>query len=160
MGVPAPWTEQDKSGVYRELEHPADLWLEIRGDDPAGLCENGLYALYASMVGAEGVRPSEERTLVAEGADLGEALRGLLAEALYRFDTEGFVGAAAAVQVEWETSSETEPSRVAACARVWGEILDPGRHEPLAEIKAVTYHLLAAAPDPGGGWRATVLFDL
>ncbi|MCZ7664990.1 MAG: archease [Thermoleophilia bacterium] len=158
MGAPALWATRAMNEVYRELEHPADLWLEIRGDDPESLSEHALYALYASMVHLERVRPLEERTLQAQAGHLAGALRRLLAEALYLFDAEGYVAGAATVGLS--AGEPGGPGAVALEARVWGEVFDPCRHERLSEIKAVTYHQLSAGPATEGGWRATVLLDV
>ena len=50
-----------------------------------------LFALYDQIAEIEGFEPRRAQTLEAGGAGLDEALRSLLSEALYRFDTEGFV---------------------------------------------------------------------
>jgi SHS2 domain-containing protein len=42
---------------------------------------------------------------------------------------------------------------------VRGEPIDPARHQPEREIKAVTYHA-ADVRKEGGGWRAQVIFDI
>ncbi len=94
-----PWATRDMSGAYVELDHPADIFLEIRGPDLPRLFENALFAFYDHVVelgerqSAPGAAP---RSLGALG---GGGLARLLAEALYHFETEGFVGAAAAVEV-------------------------------------------------------------
>lgn len=46
-----------------------------------------------------------------------------------------------------------------AHARVACEPLDPGRHEILTEVKAVTYHQLEFRPD-GQAWVGRVVLDL
>lgn len=137
--------------VYQEREHAADIFVEIRAPDLAGLYEHGLYALYRNLVELEGIRLREEMSLTAEGQDSAGTLRGLVAEALYRFYTEGFVAGVAKV---------TEAQPIRARAVLVGERLDPERHGLLSEIKAVTYHRLCAEELPRGGWQATVIFDV
>lgn len=141
-------------GTYRELDHPADLLLEVRGGSFAEVVENALYALYDCVVDVEAVRPEERIELEAGGADAAQALRALLAEALFLLDTEEFVGAAARVE------ARVGPGTTAVLASVWGERLDRDRHGTKAEVKAVTYHGLAVEQDAGGGWLATVLLDV
>lgn len=142
------------AGSYRELHHPADLLLEVHGGELGQLAEHALYALYDSVVHVDTVEPKERVDLVGSGAGAAQALRALLAEALFLIDVEGFLGAAATV----ETS--TEGDMVELRAAVWGERLDRDRHELKAEVKAVTYHRLAVQEDAPGAWRATFLLDV
>lgn len=151
------WGPARRALAYRELEHPADLLLEIRGEDVEELFENALFALYDELAKLTGFEPREQVSLTAVGPDLAHTLRGLLAEALYRFDTEGFVARTGRVQV-------TANQQVDVVAVLWGERAEPSRHVLTTEIKAVTYHLLTVEKRPEGdagpAWRATVLFDI
>lgn len=185
-----PWVARDMSGAYVELEHPADVFLEIRGPSLEELFENGLYAFYDHAADLRGVSSGQEMRLEISGASPAEALRGLLAEALYRFETDGFVGAAAEVEIHSATpqppgtspgvwsgaalgASSDAPrppgappgavqtsSAVRVAAKVFGERVERTRHTLLAEVKAVTYHRLEAWAEPGNGWKATVLLDV
>jgi SHS2 domain-containing protein len=139
------------SAFYSEREHAADIFVEIRGRDLAELYDHGLHALYLNLVELEGVQPVQEMDLEARGAEPAETLRALMGEALYQFETTGFLAAAGQVL-------EASPTTVRA--RLKGEPLDPSRHAPLSEIKAVTYHRLWAGQQPDGSWSATVIFDV
>ncbi len=166
---PSTWVAHNREGVYRELEHPADLLLEITGFDLAGLFENALFAFYDQVAEFEGFGASREVSITVRETSPADALRALLSEALYRFETESFVAVDAEVTVETDTSSgrvetqtgETGPGTrgVKAVARLWGEnAVD--RHTLATEIKAVTYHRLALERMADGTFRATVLFDV
>ena len=169
-----PWTSREMSGAYVELEHPADLFLEIRAADLPELFENGLYALYDHVVELSGITPHRELLLEVWAPSAAEALRSLLTEALYHFETEGFVGAAAAIEVapappDRRTSNgrgdavdagEPASPGMRVKARVFGEKADRAHHTFLAEVKAVTYHRLEVSGDDERGWRATVLLDV
>ena len=156
MEPPVAWTPEHAKDAYRVLEHPADLWLEVWGADLPALCEHGLLALYDNLVELGVARPTEVRILDIDQPTPADALRRLLAEALYLFDSEGFVGAAARVVT---VAPAGDPS-VKVEALVWGETMDPAQGVFLTEIKAVTYHHLTAGPEAGGAWRATVLLDV
>lgn len=149
------WDPGTRSEVYTELEHPADLWVEVWGDDLRTLFENALFALYDQMAELEGFGTERRETIHAEGSSAEEALRSLLSEALYRFSTEGFVAAKADLDV-----GTTPSGGVRVTARLDGETIDSRRHTLLSEVKAVTYHQLEVERSPEGGWRATVLFDV
>lgn len=140
-----------------ELEHPADLWLEIRADDLPRLFENALYALYAQIVDLRTVRPDKPVVLRASGDAVESALRQLLAEALFLFETEGFLAAGGQIDVV-KTPNGSPGLNVEA--RLQGEDVDRARHDLLTEIKAVTYHQLKAEQMPDDTWRATVLLDV
>jgi SHS2 domain-containing protein len=94
------WDPAGRASAYTELEHPADLFLEIRGGDPAELLEHALFAFYDQIADIEGFEARRELTLRVRAARLDEALRSLLSEALYLFDTEGFVAAGGEVTIE------------------------------------------------------------
>lgn len=138
------------ASACRELEHTADVFLEVRAPNLPTLLEHGLYALYATMVDPHGVEPRESRLLQAQGETPADLLRALLAEALFEFAVSGFLGAAADVEV----------SDHLARAEVWGERLDRRRHELELEVKAVTYHQLAAAQEPAGEWVGRFILDV
>jgi SHS2 domain-containing protein len=144
------------SAAYVQLEHAADVFLEIWGQDLTTLFRNALFALYDQLVRHEGIEEREKITVEAEAPTLSEALRSLLSEALFHFSAEGFVAARAEVTVEPRDGTTT----VRAAAQLSGEKLDRERHILLTEVKAVTYHRLTVEETDEGGWRATVLLDV
>lgn len=166
------WVSRDRIGAYQELEHPADLLLQITGPDLAALFENALFAFYDQVAELGGFRADREVVITVWGASPSDGLRELLNEALFRFETERFVAVGARVTIESLTFPEgTEPAEgesgaepgaggVTAVARLWGEDATRDRHTLGAEIKAVTYHRLALERTPDGTYRATVLFDV
>jgi SHS2 domain-containing protein len=155
--APRNWAARDRAKVYVELDHPADLFLEITGNDLPTLFENALLALYDQVAVLAGFEARRELTITVREAAPPDALRALLAEALFRFETEGFVAVGAEVDVD-ERGGAQKDLRVTA--RLWGENADKRRHTLSTEIKAVTYHRLEVSRTPGGDWRATVLFDV
>jgi SHS2 domain-containing protein len=145
------WSDRDMSGAFREREHAADIFVEIWGRDLAEVFEHGLYSLYAQLVELEGVALQEELMIHSQGEGAAETLRGLLGEALFHFEAEGFLAGAARVPLAEENRAN---------AVLWGERLHPERHGLLTEVKAVTYHRLCAEPTDSGLWRATIIFDV
>lgn len=135
---------------FRELEHTADLRIEVEGDSPAELFRRAGLALFRLMVEPEGVEPVEGRreSLVANGWE--ELLHDWLSALLRRFLIDGFVACRIDVQALSETGIDS-----------WlcGEKLDLGHHRFLTEIKAVTWHELSV-DRVGDRWRAQVIFDV
>ncbi len=141
------------SGSYAALDHPADLLLEIRGDDLPALFEHALYAFYSQVADVADVMPREELVLEVTETSVEGALRALLNEALFHLETEGFLAAGARVSI-------TQEQVWRVCARLQGETADRQRHQLLLEVKAITYHRLTATQSRDGHWQATVLLDV
>jgi SHS2 domain-containing protein len=153
------WDLRRRADAYMELEHPSDLFVEVRGHDLPGLFQNALFAFYDQVAQLEDLEARRELTLSVREPRLDEALRALLSEALYRFDTEGFVAVGGQVEVQTAPSAETGAGAGwHFLARLWGQT-SVRRGLLLREIKAVTYHQLQVLHDEDG-WRATVLLDV
>lgn len=45
-------------------------------------------------------------------------------------------------------------------AHLWGEPVDPSRHQPAVEIKGATYTTLRVFQDTDGGWTAQCVVDV
>jgi SHS2 domain-containing protein len=166
------------SGAFAELDHPADLFVQIDGAGLDKLFENALYTFYSRVADLgrldAAVAGHSRIDLELSSPTLEEALRALLAEALYLFDAEGFVAVTAQVSVlpaeaaeafrstgGAERSAAPRPGLgVLVAATLWGDKVIAESGALLTEVKAVTYHQLAVARRPDGGWRATVLFDV
>jgi SHS2 domain-containing protein len=135
---------------FREIEHTADLGIEVEADSPAELFRRTGLALFSLMVHIENVQPREElaETVTAEGWE--ELLHDWLSLLLVRFLQNGFI--AAEITIE-----EIDAAHIQA--RLTGETLDYDRHEFETEIKAVTYHQFRVTHEDGR-WKARVIFDV
>jgi SHS2 domain-containing protein len=148
------WDPEKRGEAYAERDHPADILLEVWGTDLPSLFENGLFALYDQLAELTTFQTVCAETIRVEATQPTDALRSLLSEALYRFETSRFVAAHAKVTVE-QTSSH-----LAVTADLHGERAVSDQHVLLSEVKAVTYHQLSVSQTPDGSWTATVLFDV
>ncbi|NLV71430.1 MAG: archease [Actinobacteria bacterium] len=155
MEEPRRWDPAGREEAYQDLDHPADVFLEVWGGDLPSLFENALFALYDHLAELETFDVEREEEIRLHAKDYSEALRALLAEALYRFETECFVAIRAEIAVD-----DAAVDQVGVTARLKGEVVDKTRHRLLTEVKAVTYHQLAVERAPEGGWKATLLFDV
>ena len=144
--APRRWADSRTGASYRLLDHAADVWLEVRGATLPRLVENALFALYDTILATEKIALEDTAEVRGAGADPAEALRALLAEALFLFDTDGFAAAGAEARAE----TQAEPPQTVFTARLWGEALRPGRQLLKREVKAVTYHLLQVTKEPDG----------
>jgi SHS2 domain-containing protein len=136
--------------LFREIEHTADLGIEVESDTPDELFRRAGLALFSLMVNLEKVEPREEREERAQAEGWEDLLHDWLSRLLHHFLQEGFI--AALITIE-----EIDTTHVRA--RLAGEKLDYDRHEFETEIKAVTYHQLSVSCQ-NGRWRARVIFDV
>lgn len=136
--------------LFREIEHTADLGIEVEADTSGELFRRAGLAIFSLMVSLEGVEAREEReeTVQAEGWE--DLLHDWLSRLLLSFLQEGFI--AATITIDDIDSTHVR-------ARLVGEKLDYKRHNFETEIKAVTYHQLSVTCE-NGRWRARVIFDV
>jgi SHS2 domain-containing protein len=136
--------------LAREIDHTADVGLELEAPTLPLLFEHAGLAMVALMIDLSAVEARERVPLVIEADDREALLRDWLQALLVRFQAGGFAPCELAV----ETMSE--------CAvRGWGagERVDPARHTLLTELKGVTYHQLAVR-ETATGWCARVILDV
>ncbi|MBI3063253.1 MAG: archease [Deltaproteobacteria bacterium] len=140
----------ERPGGYRQIEHTADLGMEIEAADLPGLFASGAEALYSLIADRSGIEEREEISVVATGDDWEELFHAWLRELLAQFNLKGFVGGRCEI-------TSVAPGR--AEGRINGESLDLKRHRFYTEIKGVTYHGFRVWQE-NGRWRARVIFDV
>jgi SHS2 domain-containing protein len=134
----------------REIEHTADLGIEVEGSDLATLFSSAGQALYGLLVDTSGVMLKEDIVVSATGEGWEELFHAWLRELLAQFNLKGFIGK----QCEIKSLSE---GRVEGLIR--GECLDLKRHRFYTEIKGVTYHGFRVWKE-NDHWLARVIFDV
>lgn len=152
--------DPDRETPFTELDHTADLRVEIRGRDEEDLFRNAVESIYL-LLGLPATPAREEDAPPAErleihGQDREEALVELLGELLYR---------ATAEKERFhlrELVVRAGGGREAGCTVVliggWRE-LENGEAAGQREIKAVTYHDIRIRKTRKG-WSAQVVMDL
>jgi SHS2 domain-containing protein len=136
--------------LFREIEHTADLGIEVEADTPGELFRRAGLALFSLMVNVEKVEPRTEREESVQAEGWEDLLHDWLSRLLSNFLQEGFI--AAMITIE-----EIDATHLRA--RLAGEKLNYDRHEFETEIKAVTYHQLSVTCE-NGRWQARVIFDV
>jgi SHS2 domain-containing protein len=137
-------------GTYREIEHTADLGVEITAADLAALFASAGEALYALIADPATIENREAIKVSATGANPEDLLHTWLCELLALFNVEGFVGKRC--EITYISDGQVQ-------GRVSGEKLDLKRHAFHTEIKGVTYHDFKVWQD-AGTWHARVIFDV
>ncbi|MHC1601203.1 MAG: archease [Candidatus Nezhaarchaeales archaeon] len=129
----------------RFLDHPSDVYIEVKArnlEEAFALCGK---ALYDVMTDVNAVKAQEKVEVVVEGFDLHSLLYNWLEELLYLFDAKGFLGSD--VKVE-EITKVNEGFKLKAI--ILGEKYDPQRHTSKTAVKAATYHLMEIKEENGG----------
>ena len=99
------------------------------------------------------VRRREYRHFRVQDAQLDMLLFLMLQELVFYKDAEQLLLLVQAVRIEKEEGVWT------AFVEAAGERIDPGRHELIVDIKAITLHRLRVEETPPG-WSATVTVDV
>jgi len=139
---------RDAGRLAREVEHTADLGLEIDAPTLAVLFERAGLSMLGLMIDLSAVDPRERIALALEADDLEALLRDWLQALLVRLQGGGFALSELAVEDVSERA-----------LRGWGagERVDPGRHRFYTEIKGVSYHQLAVRRTATGWWARVIL---
>jgi len=137
-------------GTYHQIEHTADLGVEIAAADLPQLFASAGEALYALIADPAKIETHENINISATGDTPEDLLHAWLCELLALFNIQGFVGK----HCEINQISDGQVQ-----GRVSGERLDLKRHDFHTEIKGVTYHDFKLWQD-AGAWHARVIFDV
>jgi len=136
---------------YREIEHTADVGLELEAPDLKAAFELAAASMFDLMCDLDGVGGDVCRTvrIRARDGDLENMMVRWLTELLYVFESEKLL--LSGFDVTKLTSDTLE-------AEVVGEQFDPGHHAFKTELKAATYHDLAVDQTDSGCF-VRVIFD-
>lgn len=122
---------------HRQVEHTADLALEIWAASEEDVLEEGLLALVGILTGGARIAPSQSRKVEIEALDPEDRLVRWLNEVLYLATVERFLACEAQIEL-------TERG---IRAELRGEAERSARLE--TEVKSVTYHGLSLSRQDG-----------
>ena len=136
-------------GMYEYFEHTADVGLRVRATTLDELFADAARGMFALMIDADEPTQAGQPVSFRLAADrLDDLLHDWLSELLFTFEARQLVLGRFDVHIT-DTTLEAQ-----ACS----EPLDPARHTPGTEIKAVTYHGLSVQRD-ADGYVAEVIVD-
>ena len=139
---------------YEILDHTADIMVRITATTREELCDEARLALYAVaghlLAAATDTEPSRTTTISVTGDDFAEVMHDWLSELLFWLEGRGRLciptGPFQVDDQRLQVPVTVVPLNRRAC-----------RFD--REVKAVTYHQLAAGPT-ADGWSATVILDI
>ncbi len=140
---------------YRFLEDvaTADIAFEAWGQDLEETFVAAADATLTVMVeNLAAIRPRERRGVALENDELDMLLFDLLQELIYYKDSERLI-----LRVSQVRLRTGKPNYLDAIAL--GDELDPDRHHPRVDVKAVTLHNFRLE-NTSEGWRASVILDI
>ncbi|MFH1689458.1 MAG: archease [Candidatus Eisenbacteria bacterium] len=137
--------------AYTEIEHTADVGLELEAPDLKAVLELAAASMFDLMCDLDSVGDDVSRTVRATSreGDLEGLMVRWLTELLFLFASEKLLLSSFRVR---------ELAGGVVEASVAGEQYNPERHALKSELKAVTYHALAVEQIEGA-WFVRVIFD-
>jgi len=141
-------------GTYEVAEHTADVRLIAVGRTLEDALATTAEALFHVIAGESEVVPGRRVPVRVEAPDLESLVVEWLNELVYICDVEGVLLKGFEVEI---TGGGEGPYRLQAVG--YGEDVDPGRHGPLKDVKAATYHGLRIERD-GDRWSIEVVCDI
>jgi SHS2 domain-containing protein len=138
-------SHHDASVGHRQIEHTADLALELWGPDEGAVLREGARAVVEILTEQATIRPLAERVVLLEVLDGADRLVRWLNEVLYLATVEGFLVCDADLVLH-EGSLR---------ASLWGEA--DAHHLLRTEIKSATYHDLVLEPRDGAMFARVVM---
>lgn len=131
---------------HRQIDHTADLALEIWAPDEAGLLAEVARAVVAIMTEGAELGGDELREVELDPVDADDRLVQWVNEIIYLAVTEGFVVATADLDLQGSTGLRaTLRGRAGAADHIAGE------------LKSATYHDLALERRDDGWWARLVI---
>ena len=136
--------------MYETFDHTADLGLRIRAGDLNALFAEAALGLTSILVeDADSIRPACGVEVALPPDAVEYLMFDWLRAILYHFEVDRMLVARCEVRIDADGLH----------AVLEGEPLDPSRHEPAHEVKAITYHDLRVEKTEAG-WLAEVIVDI
>ena len=136
---------------YEFFDHTADIGVRVFGATLEELFVNAAAALYAAMGTWKESGVRSQKSVLIEAGSVEDLLHDWLAELLFEFSAH---------EVMYEEFEILDLSAQMVRATLRGGVVDWGRSEARAEVKAVTYHQLRVEQRANGSWMATAIFDV
>ncbi|MBI4547709.1 MAG: archease [Ignavibacteriae bacterium] len=128
---------------YSILEHPADIGIEAHGKNLKEAFRHAAVALMSVIVDLSNVEARESREVELSSNDFEQLLVNWLAEVLYYYDGQHFVGKEFTIK---------RFSSYKLTATIKGEPFSDTKHRSKLDVKAITYHQIVVREDNQGGY--------
>ncbi len=136
--------------TYRQIDHTADIGLEISADSAAALFSEAAAGMFSLIVSGATAGAVDTRDIRVPADDWEGLLVAWLRELLYLWHDEGLRFCRV---LRWKAAGHDITATVSM------DRFDPDIHVVDGEIKAVTYHQITVKND-GTRWLGRVIFDM
>ena len=141
---------QPHAPSWEHFSHQADIGVRGYGHCPAEAFNQAALALIAVITDPRRIEPHDTLTIECRAPDLELLLVDWLNALIYEIATRHLLFCAFDVSINGHQLHAT----------VWGEAIDPPRHQPAVEVKGATFtelHVEALEPDL---WMAQCVVDV
>jgi SHS2 domain-containing protein len=135
---------------WEHLEHGADIGVRGYGASLAEAFTQAALAMSAIVTDLDRIDAVESVDVACEAAEFDLLLVDWLNEIVYQMATRNMLFG------RYDLRIEDHRLR----ARLYGETVDPGRHQPAVEIKGATFTELAVYRSDAGNWVAQCIVDV
>ncbi len=143
---------------HKFLDHTADVFFVARGNTLAELFEQCALAVEETMVDLGPVKPLHKEKILVEADKVDRLLFDFLDELVFFKDYKQLVFRQFDLTIAEPKIAEQGGMYSLACI-AQGEKIDPLRHNPKVDVKAITMHEFEVIKD-AKGWKAQVLVDI
>ncbi len=138
---------------HKFLDHTADVFFVARGNTLTELFEQCALAVEETMVELNKVKPRQKEKILAEADKVDRLLFDFLDELVFFKDYKQLVFG------KFDLTIKEEEGKYSLACIAHGEKIDPLRHHPKVDVKAITMHEFEVVKDTKG-WKAQVLVDI
>ncbi len=135
---------------WEHFEHQADIGVRGFGATVEAAFEQAALAVVAVMVPLERVAPLIRIEVQCEAPDIELLLADWLNCLVCEMASRNMVFSRCCVRLQG----------LRLKGELWGEPMDPARHEPAVEVKAATYYELKVWQDEHGQWGGQCVVDV
>ncbi len=135
------------------LEHTADILFVAEAPNLEQLFQQCGLAAEESMVDIKKVEPIKKIKIELEAKDIEKLLFDFMNELIFYKDAEQLIFSKFEIKI-----TEKEQKYKLLCT-AYGEKINPEKHNPKVDIKAITLHMFKVEQTQNG-WKAKVLMDI
>lgn len=135
---------------WEHFSHDADIGVRGIGDTIENAFSQAALALTATICDIKTVHPDIAKQIHCEAPDYELLFVDWLNALVYEMAVSGMLFSRFEIQINKTTLD----------AHVWGETVNPPRHQPSVEVKGATYTELIVMHDKKNGWLAQCVIDV
>ncbi|MBT4511503.1 MAG: archease [Chloroflexi bacterium] len=134
---------------FEIIDHTADVGIIARGESVEEVFINAARGMFSLIIDLDTVVESTSQEITVDAPDQEELLITWLNELLYLFDAENLI---------FSRFEITYLGQEHLKGIVYGEEVDPDRHNLKSDVKAATYHMIRLQKQDG--FSAHIILDI